>query len=313
MFGSEIREIWRNTRKYGSKRGISEESAYMAAKLAEVGLVHRAERRGQLHGLLRVREFTQDDAHIYVEPDVSSVDMAVLEVLSMMEEMYATFGLEYELELSTRPTDRIGTEAVWDMAEDALKRALEHSGKAWKENPGDGAFYGPKIDAHVKDRMGRRWQCGTIQVDFNLPERFKLKLNDGRQPVMLHRVIYGSIERFIGILIEHFKGAFPLWLAPEQARLLPVSDEYNEECVRLKERLEREGLRIGVDGRRETIRKKVKVAWLSKVPYTVVVGQKELSGGDLIVRVYGGGEYRMPLRYFEHYLKRKVLRKDIKY
>lgn len=262
---------------------------------------------------MRVREFTQDDAHIFAPAEQEVLLSEVALVLEMMSEVYGVLGLAYELELSTRPEERIGEEAVWDIAEGALEEALRRSGRPWRVNAGDGAFYGPKIDVHVKDRMGRRWQCGTVQVDFNLPARFGLRYADGTVPVMLHRVIYGSIERFIGILIEHFKGAFPLWLAPEQVRLLPVSEAYIGYGERLREEYEAAGIRVSMDARNETIRKRVKVAWLDKIPYTIVVGQRESEGAELTVKKLGGGEMRLPSRYFVRYLQGKVLRKDIKY
>ena len=281
-------------------------------KFGEIGLVHRAERRGQLHGLMRVRAFHQDDAHIFCR--VEELQAQIAEILSMMDEVYAQLGLEYELELSTRPEDRIGSDELWDESEGALRAALEATGKPWKLNPGDGAFYGAKIDVHVRDRMRRTWQCGTIQVDFNLPERFGIKFMDGTRPVMLHRVIFGSIERFIGILIEHFKGAFPVWLAPEQVRILPVADRFNDAAISIVNRLEESGFRAAADLRRESIRKKVKVATLKKIPYTVVVGDKEVAGEDWTVKVLGKDkQITLPERYFMRYLRGKVESKSLDY
>ena len=283
-------------------------------KYAEIGLVHRAERRAQLHGLLRVRAFHQDDAHIFLPIDDAVIRNQILEILEMMDTVYGVFGLSYSLELSTRPDDRIGSDELWDLSEGALKNALEATGLPWKINPGDGAFYGAKIDVHVKDRMGRSWQCGTIQVDFNLPERFDVKLRDGTRPVMLHRVIFGSIERFIGILLEHFKGKLPLWIAPEHVRLLPVADRFNDAAIIIENRLKEHGFRVKTDLRRESIRKKVKVATLAKVPYTIVIGEKEIAGEDWSVKVLGKEDnLTIPEAYFIRYLKKKIESKAIDY
>ena len=280
-----------------------------------------------MHGLLRVREFTQDDAHIFCR--VEDIQAEVLGVLALMQEMYATFGLEYELELSTRPEGRMGTEEVWDAAEEALANALNAAGysllpedtepeaqrKYYRLNPGDGAFYGPKIDVHIRDRLGRSWQCGTIQVDFNLPERFDLRFPGTQErPVLIHRVVYGSIERFIGILIEHFKGAMPLWLHWEPIRLLPVKEEHVAYAEALAERLEASGLRVGMDARDETVRKRIKVAALKKVPYTVVIGDKEAAGEDLTVRVLGKKEaITIPERFLMSMCKKKIARRELGY
>lgn len=273
--------------------------------------MHRAERSGQLHGLMRVREFTQDDAHIFCA--ASQVRSEVLAVLALMAEVYAVFGLEYRVEVSTRPADRIGSDAVWDMAEGALTGALESAGYEYTINEGDGAFYGPKIDVHLKDRLGRSWQCGTVQVDFNLPERFDLKLEDGSRPVMLHRVIYGSIERFIGILMEHFKCRWPLWLSPKQVRLVPLKAEYNDYARRLGERLRAAGLQVDGDFRDETVRKRVKVATLDLVPYTIVIGAKEAAGGELHIKRLGGEDFELPEGYFVKFVQKKVASKAIAY
>ena len=284
-----------------------------AVKLAELGLVHRAERSGQLHGLMRVREFTQDDAHIYCTPE--NLQSEIAEILEIMDKMYSTLGLTYDLELSTRPEDRIGEDSVWDMAEDALKEALK--GREYKINAGDGAFYGPKIDVHVKDRMRRSWQCGTIQVDFNLPERFDLTYVESgggrKRPIMLHRVIYGSIERFFGILIEHFKGAFPVWLAPEQVRIIPIVDKFEAFAQTLAVKLRESDIRVDVDGRSETLNKRIKLAALAKVPYTVVVGEKEQNSGLLQIRKFGGKSFELPVEVFVSMLKNKIKNKDLDY
>lgn len=281
-------------------------------KFAEIGLVHRAERRAQLHGLLRVRAFHQDDAHIFCKVD--DLQPQIAQILSMMNEVYSLLGLSYSLELSTRPKDRIGSDELWDMSEGALKAALDATALPWKVNPGDGAFYGAKIDVHVRDRMRRSWQCGTIQVDFNLPQRFGLKFPDGSTPVMLHRVIFGSIERFIGILIEHFKGAFPLWLAPQQIRILPVADRFNDSAINIVNLLNQRGFRASADLRRESIRKKIKVASLQKIPYTIVVGDKELSGADWTIKVLGKDKpLSLPQSYFIRYLQAKLDSKSLSY
>ena len=204
-----------------------------AIRLGEIGLVHRAERSGQLHGLIRVREFTQDDAHIFCTLD--NLKSEIDGVIKLMEKVYSRLNLNYELELSTRPENSIGDDSVWQAAETALQDVLDSTNRPFKVNPGDGAFYGPKIDVHIKDSLGRRWQCGTVQLDFNLPERFDVKMPDGSRAVMLHRVIFGSIERFIGILLEHFKGRLPFWLAPQQVRILPVTGDFIDAAKKFSE------------------------------------------------------------------------------
>lgn len=307
------------SRSNGGKR-----NANGSMKLAEVGLVHRHERHGQLHGLMRVREFTQDDAHIYVEkPDALRDE--ILNILQMMDEMYAVFGLKYDLELSTRPDDRIGSDEVWDNAEHALEDALNASGRPFKINAGDGAFYGPKIDVHVRDRLGRSWQCGTVQVDFNLPERFNLKVrgtND--RPIMLHRVIYGSIERFIGIITEHFGGKFPLWLNCEPVRLILAdvrileNEKIKNNLDKLKSAFESANINITIDDSRETLNKKVRNAAANKVPYSIVVGERELKVNDVMetnlkARVLGGGEKTLPANFFIRYVQKKIQLRQLNY
>ena len=278
-------------------------------RLAEVGLVHRAERSGQLHGLMRVREFTQDDAHIFCTAE--QIEEEVLAVLKLMFEIYSVLGLRYELELSTRPADSIGSNEIWEAAEAALRAALEAAGLKYKVNAGEGAFYGPKIDVHLRDSIGRSWQCGTVQLDFNLPMRFKTS-----RPVMIHRVIYGSIERFIGMLLEHFKGALPLWLSPEQVRLLPLrsdSADIVDTVEDLASRLDMAGIRVGIDSRNETINKRIKVAALSHVPYTVVIGQAEVEGGQLTVKRFRSNNLTVPAEFFIRYLKGKINAKSLTY
>ena len=306
-FAELCRQKSTKLREFGEVRGNLGESV----KLAEVGLVHRAERSGQLHGLMRVREFTQDDAHIFCE--IGEVRGEILQILSMVREMYGVLGLEYRLELSTRPEDRIGSDEVWDAAEGALKTALESANYEYEINEGEGAFYGPKIDIHIRDRLGRSWQCGTVQVDFNLPERFELEGQVKRKVIMIHRVVYGSIERFVGILVEHFKGRMPLWLAPTQVRVVPLRAEYEAAAEALGERLAAAGLRVDGDFRDETVRKRVKVATLDLVPYVVVIGEREAAGGELHVKRLGGEDFDLPAEYFIRYLQKKVARKALRY
>ena len=256
-------------------------------KIAELGLVHRHEMSGVLHGLFRVRMFTQDDAHIYCTPE--QIEDQVVEVLQLVRRIYATFGFDnVKVELSTRPAKFIGEVEVWDTAEAALKGALEREAIDYQLNPGDGAFYGPKIDFHILDCMKRSWQCGTVQLDFNLPKRFDAKYtgpdNSSHMPVMLHRAILGSIERFIGILVEHFAGKFPLWLAPVQAIVIPVSDKVDDYATAVTARLKAAGVRAKVDLRSETLGKKVRDAQLGRVNYQLVVGEREAESDTVSVR-----------------------------
>ena len=257
---------------------------------AEVGLVHRHELSGVLNGLFRVRAFHQDDAHIFMTPE--QIQSEILSLLSLEDRMYSTFGLGYHLELSTRPDKSIGTDEQWKMATDGLRSALDAYGQDYKINEGDGAFYGPKIDLHIKDALGRTWQCGTIQLDMSLPERFDLyyvdKDNEKHRPIMLHRTVFGSIERFLGILIEHFAGKFPLWMAPVQVALLPINDDlvaYTDEIGRT---LQREGLRCEVDSRAESLNKKIREAQLRYIPLILTIGNKEKASGTLSVRTLDG-------------------------
>jgi threonyl-tRNA synthetase len=257
---------------------------------AELGLVHRHELSGVLSGLFRVRAFHQDDAHIFMRPD--QIGGEILYVLKLVERMYRTFGLGFHLELSTRPQRSIGTDQQWELATDGLKSALNVYGKDYKINEGDGAFYGPKIDAHIKDALGRTWQCGTIQLDMALPDRFNLsyidKDNQKKRPLMIHRTVFGSIERFLGILIEHFAGKFPLWMAPVQVSLLAINDELVPYANEVKISLERAGLRAALDSRAESLNKKIRDAQLNKIPLMVTIGSKEKESGTLSVRTLDG-------------------------
>jgi len=257
---------------------------------AEVGLVHRHELSGVLNGLFRVRAFHQDDAHIFMTPE--QIQSEILSLLSLEDRMYSTFGLGYHLELSTRPDKSIGTDEQWKMATDGLRSALDAYGQDYKINEGDGAFYGPKIDLHIKDALGRTWQCGTIQLDMSLPERFDLyyvdKDNEKHRPIMLHRTVFGSIERFLGILIEHFAGKFPLWMAPVQVALLPINDDLVAYTDEIGRRLQRAGLRCEVDSRAESLNKKIREAQLRYIPLILTIGNKEKTSGTLAVRTLDG-------------------------
>lgn len=255
-------------------------------RLAERGLVHRHELSGALHGLMRVRCFTQDDAHIFMTPD--QIESEIIGVMELIDKFYSTFGFNYHMELSTRPEDSMGTDEQWELATNGLKNALEKLGREYVINEGDGAFYGPKIDFHLEDSLGRTWQCGTIQLDFQMPERFDLTYigEDGEKhrPVMIHRVVFGSIERFIGILTEHFAGAFPAWLSPEQVRILPISEKFHEQALNLEKELTKQGLRAATDMRSEKIGYKIREAQLKKIPYMIILGDKEVESGTISVR-----------------------------
>lgn len=263
-------------------------------RIGELGQVHRHEASGALNGLFRVRTFTQDDAHLFVTPD--QIESEVKKVLELVDRIYSVFGLSYDIELSTRPeSGYIGSEEIWDASEKALANACVHAGKDYKVNPGDGAFYGPKLDIHIKDSLGRDWQCGTIQLDMNLPERFECTYVDSdgtkKTPVMLHRVIYGSIERFIGILIEHFAGHFPLWLAPRQFVVIPVHQEKHLDYAKqVTEALEAAGMRVTLDARNEKLGYRVREAQMSKVPYQIVVGDGEVENQTVTIRQSGKKE-----------------------
>lgn len=260
-------------------------------RVGELGLVHRHEASGALNGLFRVRTFTQDDAHLYMTPD--QVEDEIVRLIAFFDRVYKLFNLSYTIELSTRPEEKyIGTVEVWDESERILESACKKSGHAVKINPGDGAFYGPKLDFHLQDSLGRAWQCGTIQLDMNLPERFDLTYVDSdgskKRPIMLHRVIFGSVERFIGILIEHYAGAFPLWLSPDQIRILPVNAEFHHDyALQLKEKLVEAGFRVEVDERNEKLGYRLREAQMKKIPVQLVVGDGEVENGTVNVRRYG--------------------------
>ena len=261
-------------------------------RVGELGLVHRHELSGALHGLMRVRCFTQDDAHIFCLPE--QVESEIISLMHLINEVYTLFGFEYSVELSTRPEDSMGTDEQWNLAIDSLKHALDVQNMPYTINEGDGAFYGPKIDFHLKDSIGRTWQCGTIQLDFQMPEKFELEYigSDGEKhrPVMLHRVIFGSIERFIGILIEHYAGAFPTWLAPVQAKILPIAEAHIDYCNKLKDKLEQNGIRVEVDYSEEKIGYKIRQAQLEKVPYMLVIGDKEVNSNSVGLRSRTDGD-----------------------
>jgi threonyl-tRNA synthetase len=255
-------------------------------RLSEAGLVHRHEPSGTLHGLMRVRHITQDDAHIFCTED--QIQEEVQGIIDHAFYIYEIFGFDYKLELSTRPDNRLGTDEQWDLTEGALQGALDSKGLEYEINPGDGAFYGPKIDMHMRDSLGRSWQLGTIQLDYQMPERFDMTYagpdDDSPRPVMIHRALFGSFERFIGILIEHFGGDFPVWLAPTQVELIPVSDKHNEQALELADRLAADGLRAHVDTRTESVGKKIREAELAKAPYMWVVGDEEVETGTVAPR-----------------------------
>ncbi|RPJ17826.1 MAG: threonine--tRNA ligase [Desulfobacteraceae bacterium] len=259
-------------------------------RAAEIGLVHRHELSGVLSGLFRVRAFHQDDAHIFMIPE--QIEGEILGVLKLVERIYSTFGLGFHLELSTRPKKSIGTDEQWSVATEGLESALAAYGTDYKTNEGDGAFYGPKIDIHIKDALGRTWQCGTVQLDMSLPERFDLtyvdKENERRRPIMIHRVIYGSIERFFGILIEHYAGKFPLWMAPVQAALLPINDDLVSYAKDVQAVLEKEGIRTEIDSRTESLNKKIRDAQINYVPLIVTCGAKEKEARTVSVRTLSG-------------------------
>ena len=278
-------------------------------RMGELGLVHRHEKSGQLHGLMRVRCFTQDDAHIFMTPE--QVRDEIKGVVKLINEVYSLFGFKYHVELSTRPEDNMGSDEDWDMATEALRGALDDLGLPYVVNEGDGAFYGPKIDFHLEDSIGRTWQCGTIQLDFQLPLRFNLEYTgaDGEKhrPIMIHRVIFGSIERFIGILIEHFAGAFPTWLAPVQVKVLPISDKYMDYAQKVLDELNNSGVRAEIDTRAEKIGYKIREAQMKKIPYMLVVGAKEEEDGLVSVRSrFEGDEGQKSLTDFLAAIKMEI-------
>ncbi|MEB3288081.1 MAG: threonine--tRNA ligase [Vampirovibrionales bacterium] len=264
----------------------------LPVRLSELGTVYRYEKSGTMHGLSRVRGFTQDDAHLFCRID--QITDEVLGVIKFVDDTLKLFNMEFEVELSTRPEKFIGDKAVWDKAEEALKIALEQYGLAYEVNEGDGAFYGPKIDFKLKDAIGRTWQCSTVQLDFNLPERFELKYTDSdgqaKQPIMIHRAIFGSLERFAGTLIEHYAGAFPTWLAPTQVIILPIADRHIDYCQQLEKQLREQLVRVKVDSSNEGIGKKIRDAQLAKIPYMLVIGDKEMEAGQVAVRSRSRGD-----------------------
>ena len=284
-------------------------------RVGELGIVHRHEASGALNGLFRVRSFTQDDAHLYMRED--QIESEVIRLIAFIDRVYSMFGLTYTIELSTRPESKyIGTIEVWDKAEQALEKACLAAGKTVKINPGDGAFYGPKLDFHIKDSIGRVWQCGTIQLDMNLPERFDMTYVDAdgtkKRPVMLHRVIFGSMERFLGILIEHYAGAFPLWLAPSQVRILPVNNTFHEEWSRqLVDQLQQAGFRVELDAREEKLGYRLRDAQMHKIPFTLVIGDQELAENSVTYRRYGdAAQVKCSVQEFILLLQAKVEQKQ---
>ena len=284
-------------------------------RMGELGLVHRHEKSGQLHGLMRVRCFTQDDAHIFMTPE--QIKEEIKGVATLINEVYTLFGFKYHVELSTRPEDSMGSDEDWELATEGLRSALEELGLPYVVNEGDGAFYGPKIDFHLEDCIGRTWQCGTIQLDFQLPQRFELEYTgaDGEKhrPIMIHRVVFGSIERFIGILIEHFAGAFPTWLAPVQVKVLPISDKYAEYASKVYETLNAAGIRAEMDTRSEKIGYKIREAQTHKIPYMLVVGQKEEEENTVSVRSrFAGDEGASSLDGFIEKLQKEIASKEMR-
>ncbi|MBS6123888.1 MAG: threonine--tRNA ligase [Veillonella sp.] len=261
-------------------------------RYAELGLVHRHELSGALHGLFRVRAFTQDDAHVFMLPD--QMQFELMKVIELFDRIYSQFGLKYHVELSTKPDNAMGDDAIWEAATEALRNAIEAKGIPYVINPGDGAFYGPKLDYHIEDSLGRTWQCGTIQLDMNLPERFQIEYvgEDGQKhrPIMIHRACFGSMERFIGILTEHYAGAFPTWMAPVQVKVLPISEKHVEYANQLAKQMCHDYVRVEVDDRNEKIGYKIRQAQMEKVPYMLVVGDKEMEDNSVNVRKHGGDE-----------------------
>ena len=285
-------------------------------RAGELGLVHRHELSGALHGLFRVRNFTQDDAHIFMTPE--QIEGEIQNVINLFDEVYSTFGLKYHAELSTRPEDSMGSDEMWELATNGLRNALEHRGLEYIVNEGDGAFYGPKIDFHLKDSIGRTWQCGTIQLDMQLPEKFDLTYvgEDGQKhrPVMIHRVVYGSIERFIGILIENYAGAFPTWLAPVQVKILPITDRHMDYAFELKKKMFDLGLRVEVDDRNEKVGYKMREAQVKKIPYMLVVGDQEMESGTVNMRKHGEKDTAtMPVDEFIAYIQKNIADKSEAY
>lgn len=284
-------------------------------RAAEIGLVHRHEKSGQLHGLMRVRCFNQDDAHIFMTPE--QIRDEIKGVAKLIDEVYSLFGFKYHVELSTRPEDSMGSDEDWELATEGLRGALDDLGLDYIVNEGDGAFYGPKIDFHLEDSIGRTWQCGTIQLDMQMPQRFELEYvgadGEKHRPIMIHRVAFGSIERFIGILIEHFAGAFPTWLAPVQVKVLPISDKYMECGKKVLEELNEAGIRAEIDQRAEKIGYKIREAQMQKIPYMLVVGAKEEESGVVSVRSrFAGDEGQKSLADFIAAVKEEIEKKEIR-
>ena len=278
-------------------------------RYAELGLVHRHELSGALHGLFRVRAFTQDDAHVFMLP--SQMQSELMKVIELFDRIYSQFGLKYHVELSTKPDNAMGDDAIWEAATEALRNAIEAKGIPYVINPGDGAFYGPKLDYHIEDSLGRTWQCGTIQLDMNLPERFQIDYvgEDGQKhrPIMIHRACFGSMERFIGILTEHYAGAFPTWMAPVQVKILPISEKHVEYAKELAKQMHRDYVRVEVDDRSEKIGYKIRQAQMAKVPYMLVVGDKEVEEGTVNVRKHGGDELgSVPFEEFFNSIKIEI-------
>ena len=278
-------------------------------RYAELGLVHRHELSGALHGLFRVRAFTQDDAHVFMLP--SQMQSELMKVIELFDRIYSQFGLKYHVELSTKPDNAMGDDAIWEAATEALRNAIEAKGIPYVINPGDGAFYGPKLDYHIEDSLGRTWQCGTIQLDMNLPERFQIEYvgEDGQKhrPIMIHRACFGSMERFIGILTEHYAGAFPTWMAPVQVKILPISEKHVEYAEQLAKQMHRDYVRVEVDDRNEKIGYKIRQAQMAKVPYMLVVGDKEVEEGTVNVRKHGGDELgSVPFEEFFNAIKIEI-------
>ncbi|MGI6113532.1 MAG: threonine--tRNA ligase, partial [Mahellales bacterium] len=283
-------------------------------RMGELGLVHRHELSGALHGLMRVRNFTQDDAHIFMTHD--QVRDEILGVIELVDYVYGVFGFKYHVELSTRPENSMGSDEDWEMATSALEEALKARNMDYKVNEGDGAFYGPKIDFHLEDCLGRTWQCGTIQLDFQMPERFELSYigQDGEKhrPVMIHRVVFGSIERFIAILTEHYGGAFPTWLSPVQVKLLSITDRSNDYIKKLEERFKEAGFRVETDLRNEKIGYKIREAQMEKVPYMLVIGDKEVENQKVAVRLRKGIDGGvMDVEEFVSLLRQRIDDKEI--
>ena len=278
-------------------------------RYAELGLVHRHELSGALHGLFRVRAFTQDDAHVFMLPE--QMQSELMKVIELFDRIYSQFGLKYHVELSTKPDNAMGDDAIWEAATEALRNAIEAKGIPYVINPGDGAFYGPKLDYHIEDSLGRTWQCGTIQLDMNLPERFQIDYvgEDGQKhrPIMIHRACFGSMERFIGILTEHYAGAFPTWMAPVQVKILPISEKHVEYAKALAKQMHRDYVRVEVDDRSEKIGYKIRQAQIAKVPYMLVVGDKEVEEGTVNVRKHGGDELgSVPFEEFFNAIKIEI-------